>query len=78
MQAAHDRLLDLCDPIYVKVRAVLGYEDEVVFVIYAGIGCSAGWVTIYSLDVDRNSSNRDGTLSKEDHCEWRSLARLRC
>jgi len=57
MQAAHDRLLDLCDPIYVKVRAVLGYEDEVVFVIYAGIGCGAGWATVYSLDVDRNSSN---------------------
>jgi hypothetical protein len=47
MQTAHDNLLRICAPIYSKAREVLGFESDVSFVIYVGIGCGAGWVTKY-------------------------------
>jgi hypothetical protein len=47
MQMAHDNLLKVCAPTYSKAREVLGFESDVSFVIYVGIGCGAGWVTTY-------------------------------
>jgi len=45
MKAAHENLLQVCAPIYSAAQEALGFESDVVFVIYIGIGCGAGWVT---------------------------------
>ncbi|MCL0080513.1 hypothetical protein M1O18_06415 [Dehalococcoidia bacterium] len=45
MQIDHRNLLELCAPIYSTAQEVLGVESDVIFVIYIGIGCGAGWVT---------------------------------
>ncbi len=45
MQEAHDNLLIQCEPISSRVRTVLGFLENVVFVIYVGLGCGAGWAT---------------------------------
>jgi hypothetical protein len=47
MGTAHKNLRDLSGPLYARAREVLGFESEAVIVIYAGIGCGAGWVTTY-------------------------------
>jgi hypothetical protein len=47
MERAHNNLLGLCEQMCVEAQRVLGIESEVVFVIYVGIGCGAGWVTRY-------------------------------
>lgn len=47
MEAAHLRLLGLCEPIHQAARDKLGFDEEVVFFIYVGIGCGAGWATRY-------------------------------
>ena len=45
MKEAHQNLLKICAPLYSKAQRVLDFESDVVFVIYVGIGCGAGWVT---------------------------------
>lgn len=47
MEEAHGHLLALCEPIYARAQRQLGFEADLVVVIYAGIGCGAGWVTTY-------------------------------
>lgn len=47
MQAAHKLLPDICADVYIRAQEVLGFDGDVVFVIYVGIGCGAGWVTTY-------------------------------
>lgn len=47
MQAARDLLPDVCASIYEGAQAALGLDFDVVFVIYVGIGCGAGWATRY-------------------------------
>ena len=47
MQAAHRLLLDICSDVYIRAQTALSFDSEVVFVIYVGIGCGAGWVTTY-------------------------------
>jgi hypothetical protein len=47
MQEAHENLLGLCEPILARARTVLGFADNLIFVIYLGIGCGAGWATTY-------------------------------
>ena len=47
MQAAHRLLPDICSDVYIRTQEVLSFDGEVVFVIYVGIGCGAGWVTTY-------------------------------
>ena len=47
MRVAHGNLLESCEPIYFVAQAVLGFESDVTFVIYVGIGCGAGWVTSF-------------------------------
>ena len=48
MQAARDNLLTSCASLYAQAQAVLGFESDISFVIYVGIGCGAGWVTTYN------------------------------
>ncbi len=47
MKIAHRHLLELCDPVYAAARERLGFDREIVFFIYVGIGCGAGWATRY-------------------------------
>ncbi|MCX7682893.1 MAG: hypothetical protein N2508_13175 [Anaerolineae bacterium] len=47
MVVAHQHLLELCEPVRVAAQERLGFGEEVVFFIYAGIGCGAGWATRY-------------------------------
>ncbi len=47
MQQAHQTLLELCEPIYSRVKQVFAFESDVILVIYVGIGCGAGWATTF-------------------------------
>ncbi len=47
MHQAHQGLLALCEPIYARAQQVLGFDSGTIFVLYVGIGCGAGWVTLY-------------------------------
>jgi hypothetical protein len=47
MKEAHSNLLGICAPIYLKAQHVLDFENDVIFVIYVGIGCGAGWATTF-------------------------------
>jgi len=47
MKIAHRHLLELCDPVHAAARERLGLDCEIVFFIYVGIGCGAGWATRY-------------------------------
>ena len=47
MRTAHENLLEICHPVYSKAQEILGFESDLSFVIYVGIGCGAGWVTSY-------------------------------
>jgi hypothetical protein len=47
MEEAHKHLVTLCEPLYARAQRLLGLESDLVAVIYAGIGCGAGWVTTY-------------------------------
>ncbi len=47
MKEAHGHLLSLCQPVYARARESLGFETDLIAVLYAGIGCGAGWVTTY-------------------------------
>ncbi|MBC7250754.1 MAG: hypothetical protein H5T62_10775 [Anaerolineae bacterium] len=48
MRQARQHLLHLCGPIYARAAQVLGLDFEVIFVIYVGLGCGAGWATRYN------------------------------
>ena len=45
MREAHENLLQVCAPTYAAARRTLGFESDVAFAIYVGIGCGAGWAT---------------------------------
>ncbi len=47
MREAHNNLLQLCAPTYLKAKEALGFESDVAFVIYVGIGCGAGWAATF-------------------------------
>jgi hypothetical protein len=47
MRAAHQHLLKACGPIHGRAQQVLDFDMAITFVIYAGIGCGAGWATTY-------------------------------
>jgi len=48
MRQAHHGLQEQIEPLYRQAQQVLGFESDVVFVIYVGIGCGAGWMTKYA------------------------------
>ncbi|MGB8252591.1 MAG: hypothetical protein WCF08_05205 [Anaerolineaceae bacterium] len=48
MQAAHDILLAEFEPICRKAQAKLGFNQNLAGLIHVGIGCGAGWVTLYA------------------------------
>ena len=47
MELAHQNLLELCEPVYLKVQQAFSFESDITFVIYIGIGCGAGWATTF-------------------------------
>lgn len=47
MQQARVNLPDICASAYARAVQVLGLDFCIVFVIYVGIGCGAGWATQY-------------------------------
>ncbi|MBN1877389.1 MAG: hypothetical protein JXA33_24415 [Anaerolineae bacterium] len=47
IERAYTNLQGLCEQACVEAQKALGFESEVIFVIYVGIGCGAGWVTQY-------------------------------
>lgn len=47
MRQAHQNLLELGEPLYVRAQQVLDFDSKALFVIYVGIGCGAGWVTMF-------------------------------
>jgi hypothetical protein len=47
MRTAHENLLRLCAPTFSKSVEALTLEADILFVIYVGIGCGAGWATSY-------------------------------
>jgi len=47
MRQAHENLLQLCPPTYLKAKEALGSDTDVAFVIYVGIGCGAGWAATF-------------------------------
>lgn len=48
MTTAHAHLLALCETQWQQSQRLLGFEGDVTFMIYVGIGCGAGWVTQYA------------------------------
>jgi hypothetical protein len=47
MQEARDNILGICGQIYAGASERLGLDFGIVFVIYVGIGCGAGWGATY-------------------------------
>lgn len=47
MVEARQNLLACIEPVYRRAQEVLGLDFDVVFVIYVGIGCGAGWATSF-------------------------------
>ncbi len=47
MHEAHQNLIATCAATCNRATARLGFDTEIVCVIYVGIGCGAGWVTTY-------------------------------
>jgi hypothetical protein len=45
MRMAHENLLGGCGNVFAEAQRALGFELDVVFVIYVGVGCGAGWGT---------------------------------
>ena len=47
IQTAHDNLLNICNDVFDTGRQNIGFENDLVCVIYLGLGCGAGWATEY-------------------------------
>lgn len=47
MQRARENLIKICGSIYEQAVKKIGLNFDVIFVIYVGIGCGAGWATEY-------------------------------
>jgi len=47
MQTAHDNLLSICNDVYERARQVVNFNNDLVCVIYVGLGCGAGWANEY-------------------------------
>ena len=47
VELAHQNLLKLSKSIFLKVQQVYKFDEDLIIIIYVGIGCGAGWVTSY-------------------------------
>lgn len=47
MQRAHRNLRAVIDPLFCRAQSALGVDLDLNIVIYAGVGCGAGWATTY-------------------------------
>lgn len=47
MRTARDNILTVSEPICARASETLGLGFNVIFVVYVGIGCGAGWATKY-------------------------------
>ncbi|OGN99378.1 MAG: hypothetical protein A2Y89_00440 [Chloroflexi bacterium RBG_13_51_18] len=47
IQEARKNLLESGESIYSRAQKALDFKSDVIFVIYVGIGCGAGWVTTF-------------------------------
>jgi len=47
MLTAHDNLLNICNDIYGNAQQTIGFKNDLVCVLYVGLGCGAGWATEY-------------------------------
>lgn len=45
MRVAHDNLLRCCESVYARAHERLGFDTDLLFVLYVGIGCGAGCAT---------------------------------
>ena len=43
MKIAHDNLVNICNDVYDRARREIGFDNDLVCVIYVGLGCGAGW-----------------------------------
>jgi hypothetical protein len=47
MQIARDNLLRVCEEVNGRYQQIFDLNNELICLIYVGIGCGAGWVTTY-------------------------------
>ena len=47
MQTARDNLLSVCSEVYERCVQAVQFKDDIVCVIYVGLGCGAGWANEY-------------------------------
>ena len=47
MQTAHDNLLSVCNDVYKRAQKAVSFNNDLVCVIYVGLGCGAGWANEY-------------------------------
>lgn len=47
MQTAHDNLLEICADVHGRFQQKLPFDSDLIFIIYVGIGCGAGWATTF-------------------------------
>jgi hypothetical protein len=70
MEKAHKNLKKACKVVFKDAQNKLGF-DEVIFVLYVGIGCGAGWATTYA-----GTSAVLLGLEKIAECKWYALPSL--
>lgn len=71
MQEARENLLTVCETVYEKAKRTLKLDFDVVFVVYVGIGCGAGWATQY----EEQPACLLG-LENIAECRWHTRGRL--
>jgi len=47
MQMAHENLLSVCNDVYERACQTINFNNDLVCVIYVGLGCGAGWANEY-------------------------------
>jgi len=47
MQTAHDNLLIVCNDVYERAQKIIDFNNDLICVIYVGLGCGAGWANEY-------------------------------
>jgi len=47
MQMAHANLLSVCNDVYDRAQKAVSFNNDLVCVIYVGLGCGAGWANEY-------------------------------